>query len=98
MTSVAWVMVTVPVQLSVATTAPSFGSGTSLTQETVVLAGMLVITGAVWSSTVIVWVMSLFLTHTAVAVFLRGLLVGWVRWVAVMASVAWVMVTVPVQL
>jgi hypothetical protein len=40
-------MVTVPPQLSVATTAASLNAGTAEAQLTVVLAGMLVITGAV---------------------------------------------------
>ena len=40
-------IVTGPLQLSVAVTAASFGAGTADAQLTVVLAGMLVITGAV---------------------------------------------------
>ena len=40
-------IVTGPLQLSVAVTAASFGAGTAEEQLTVVLAGMLVITGAV---------------------------------------------------
>src|SRR5205823_357695 len=45
------VMTGVPPQSSVATTAPSSAAGTALAQETVVLAGMLVIAGAVVSAT-----------------------------------------------
>ena len=50
-TSALCVMVTVPLQLSVAVTAPSSAAGTSPEQLTVVLAGMNVIVGAVWSFT-----------------------------------------------
>ncbi len=53
-TTSACVMVTVPPQLSVATTAASFATGTAEAQLTVVLAGMLVIAGGVISFTVIV--------------------------------------------
>ena len=62
------VTVTIPPQLSVDTTAPLFAAGTSLTQLTVVFAGMLVITGAVISFTVIVCVDVEKLPHTSVAV------------------------------
>ncbi len=62
------VTVTVPPQLSVAATAPVFGAGTSEAQLTVVFAGMLVITGAAWSFTVMVCVFDEALPHTSVAV------------------------------
>ena len=55
-TTSADVIVTVPPQLSVATTAAVLAKGTSPAQLTVVLAGMLVITGAVSSLTVMVCV------------------------------------------
>jgi len=48
------VTVIVPLQLSVAITAVLLAAGTALAQLTVTFAGMLVITGAVWSLTVIV--------------------------------------------
>src|ERR1041384_5694153 len=69
----ACVTVSVPAQLSVATTAPSLAGGTSAAQSTVVLAGMLVIVGAVRSSTVIVWVALLALPHASVAVEVRAM-------------------------
>jgi hypothetical protein len=46
------VMVTVPPQASVATTAPVFAAGTAEAQLTVTSAGMLVITGAVLSAVI----------------------------------------------
>ena len=62
------VTVIVPPQLSVATTAPVLAAGTAEAQLTVVFAGMLVITGAVLSSTVIVCVCDELLPHASVAV------------------------------
>src|SRR5207248_3007764 len=53
-TTSAWVTARAPAQLSVAATAPSLNGGTSAAQDTVILAGMLEIIGAVSSSTVIV--------------------------------------------
>ena len=58
---------TVPPQLSVATTAALL-AGISPAQLTVVFAGMLVITGAVWSLTVMVCVCEDALPHASVAV------------------------------
>ncbi len=61
-------MVSVPPQLSVATTAASSNAGTAEAQLTVVLPGMLVITGAVISFTVMVCVCDDELPQTSVAV------------------------------
>ena len=61
-------IVTGPLQLSVAVTAALLAAGTADEQLTVVLAGMLVITGAVSSSTVIVCVWLLRLPHPSVAI------------------------------
>src|SRR5437016_8721326 len=63
-----WLIVTAPGQLSVATTALSLAADTSAAQLTVVLAGMLVITGAISSSTVMVCTWLEALPHTSVAV------------------------------
>ncbi len=63
----ALVIVTVPPQLSVATTAALL-AGISPAQLTVVFAGMLVITGAVWSLTVMVCICEDAFPHTSVAV------------------------------
>jgi hypothetical protein len=62
------VTVNVPAQLSVATTAETLPTGTSEAQETVTLAGIEVITGAVWSSTVMVCVWVDAFPHTSVTV------------------------------
>ncbi len=62
------VTVTVPPQLSVATTAVVLAAGTSPAQLTVVFAGMLVILGSVLSSTVMVCVCVEALPHSSVAV------------------------------
>ena len=62
------VMVNVPPQLSVATTAPLFAAGTAAKLLTVTFAGMLVITGAVWSLTVMVCVALDALPHASVAI------------------------------
>src|SRR3989454_5100045 len=66
-----WVMTGVPLQLSVAMTAPSLGAGTALAHWTVTSAGMLVMTGAVLSLTVMVWVRLLLLPQASVAVYVR---------------------------
>ena len=55
-------------QLSVATTAPWLAAGRALAHWTVTSAGMLVMTGAVLSLTVMVWVWLLLLPQTSVAV------------------------------
>ncbi len=57
-----------PPQLSVATTAALLAAGTAEAQLTVTFAGMLVITGAVWSLTVIVCICEDVLPHASVAV------------------------------
>src|SRR5689334_353787 len=64
-------MTGLPPQASVATTLASLGAGTALGQLTVTSAGMLLITGAVSSSTVIVWTRLLLLPHASVAVYVR---------------------------
>ncbi len=61
-------MVSVPPQLSVATTAASSNAGTAEAQLTVVLPGMLVIAGGVISFTVMVCIRDDELPHTSVAV------------------------------
>ena len=63
----ACVMVIVPVQLSVAMTEASSKAGTDEEQLTVTLEGTEVMTGAVWSLTVIVWVDVVELPHTSVS-------------------------------
>ena len=62
------VMVTVPLQLSDATTAASLADGTADEQLTVTLAGMLLMIGAVISYTVMVCDEVLLLPHISVAV------------------------------
>jgi hypothetical protein len=64
----ATVTVTVPAQLSVALTDAIDAAGTSAAQLTVNAAGVPVMTGAVWSSTVIVCTWLLELPHTSVTV------------------------------
>ena len=59
-------MVTVPAQLSVAVTEAIFAAGTAAAQLTVTGAGQ-VITGGVWSFTVIICVHSVKFPHTSVA-------------------------------
>ena len=71
MVTSAEVTVRVPVQLSSAITAAVLATGTAEAQLTVTSAGINVITGAVWSSTVINWVELLELPHTSVAVQIR---------------------------
>ena len=60
-------MTGLPPQLSVAMTAPMLVAGTSPTQLTVTLAGMELMTGAVWSLTVMVCTNSLKLPTMSVA-------------------------------
>ena len=67
-------MVTVPLQLSVATTAASLAAGTADEQLTVTLAGMLVMIGAVISFTVMVCVCDDELPHTSVAIYVLAML------------------------
>ena len=62
------VTVTVPAQLSVAVTEAMEATGTSAAQLTVKLAGVPVIVGAVWSSTVMTWLEVELFPHTSVAV------------------------------
>ena len=61
-------MTGLPPQLSVAMTAPMLVAGTSPTQLTVTLAGMELMTGAVWSLTVMVWLWLLALPQASMAV------------------------------
>ena len=93
----ACVMVIVPVQLSVAMTEASSKDGTADEQLTVVLEGTEVLTGAVWSSTVIVWVEVLELPHTSVAVQVRVTVKRFAQLPAVITS-ATPTVTTPAQL
>src|ERR1041384_5488782 len=93
----ACVTVSVPAQLSVATTAPSLAGGTSAAQSTVVLAGMLVIVGAVRLSAVIVWVALLALPHASVAVYVSAMVKRLAELPGVVTS-ACVTVSVPTQL
>jgi hypothetical protein len=65
-TSLMKLIVTAPAQLSVAVTSAVFGAGTAEAQLTVIGAGQ-VITGGVWSFTVIICVHSEKLPHTSVA-------------------------------
>src|SRR5436189_1494808 len=60
-----------PPQLSVASTEASLAAGTAPAHWTVTSAGMLVITGAVLSLTVMVWVWLLLLPQASVAVYAR---------------------------
>ena len=59
---------TTPAQLSVAVTSEMFGAGTAAAQLTVTGAGQ-VITGGVWSLTVIIWVHSVKLFAASVALY-----------------------------
>ena len=61
-------MVTVPAQLSVAVTKEVLGAGTAEAQLTVTGGGQ-VITGGVWSLTVIICVQVLLFPHTSVALY-----------------------------
>src|SRR3974390_1038731 len=63
-----WETTGVPPQLSVATTAASLGTGTALVHWTVTSAGILVMTGAVLSLTVMVCTALLLLPQASVAV------------------------------
>jgi Na+/pantothenate symporter len=91
-------MVTVPVQLSLAVTAAMLDAGTAEAQLTVVLAGMELMTGGVWSFTVIVCVAVLKLPHTSVALYTRVTVNRFVQVWLVITSGATVMVTEPLQL
>ena len=62
------VTVTLPAQLSVAVTEAMEAAGTSAAQLTVKLAGVPVMVGAVWSSTVMTWLEVELFPHTSVAV------------------------------
>ena len=59
--------VTVPLQLSVAVTLVLSAGATALEHDTVVSAGKVLITGAVSSSTVMVWLRLLLLPQESVA-------------------------------
>ena len=64
-------IVTAPVQLSVADTALSSGIGTSPAQLTVMLAGIAVIVGGIWSLTVMVCVQKELLLLPSMARYVR---------------------------
>src|ERR1044072_9156200 len=91
------VIVTGPIQLSVATTALSLAAGASDAQLTVTSAGMLLITGAILSFTVMVCVLDELLPHASVAVYVRAMLKRLSQLPAVLTSL-WVIVTGPAQL
>src|SRR5512137_2462995 len=92
-----WVMTVVPSQLSVATTAASLGAGTALAHWTVTSAGMPVMTGAVLSLTVMVWIWLLLLPQTSVAVKVR-LMTNLLAQLPGMVWSLWVITTAPLQL
>ena len=91
------VTVTVPAQLSVALTEAMEAAGTSAAQLTVKLAGVPVMVGTVWSSTVINWLEVELFPHISVAVQVLVIVNLLAQEPAVVAS-ATVTVTVPAQL
>ena len=96
-TSPIWVIVTVPAQLSVAVTKEVLGAGTAEAQLTVTGAGQ-VITGGVWSFTVIICVHSVKFPHTSVALYVLVMVYLLAQVWLLITSLTWVTVTVPPQL
>src|SRR5436309_1996590 len=92
-----WVMTGAPPQLSVATTAVSSAAGTTPAHWTVTSAGMLVMTGALVSLTVMVWMRLLLLPQASVAVYVR-LMTKLFTQLPVMVWSMWAMTGDPPQL
>src|SRR4029077_13279834 len=97
-TSASCVIVTVPPQLSVAVTAVSSAANTRFAQLTVASAGNVVISGPVWSSTVIVWLWLVTFPHTSVAWYVRVIVYRLAQVCPLITSASCVIVTVPPQL
>ena len=91
------VTVTVPAQLSVAVTEAIEAAGTSAAQLNVTAAGVPVMVGAVWSSTIMTWLLVELLPHTSVAVHVLVTVNLLAQEPGVVTS-ATVTVTVPAQL
>lgn len=86
-----------PAQLSVAVTLAILGAGTALAQLTVIGAGQ-VITGGVWSFTVMICVHSAKLPHTSVARYVLVIVYRFAQVWLLITSLIWVTVTTPPQL